>query len=128
MIFLCLSFSFRDTPNEFVQVLKVAFPRETTLDTPKLNGFPLHVLLMAEMEDIKTKFNALQVTIKSDMVNALDERGVGASEFHTNSVLKAIKNNEERMLCCVQFSEPSSNHDNSGSLNIINDNNVRKCD
>ena len=113
---------FKDIPEEFINVAKVAFPWDSTVDTPKLTGVPPHVLLMAEIEELKIKFTALQVTIKNDMKDALDERGVGGNEYHTNSILQAIKLSETRMLSSVQYPGPAlSDIDNSGTLCITNE-------
>ena len=97
------SLFFRDVPAKLLNVVRVAFPWETTVDTPKLTGVPPRVLLIEEIEDLKIKFMALQARIKTDMKDALDERGVGGNEFHTNSILEAIKQIETKMLYIVQF-------------------------
>ena len=60
--------------------------------------------------------------MKTDTKDALDERGVGGNEFHTNSILEAIKQSKTRMLCSVQFPAlPPSEIDNSGTLCITNE-------
>ena len=58
---------------------------------------------MTEIEDLKIKFIELQSTIKTDMKDALDERGDGNNKFHINSILKAIKQSKTRILSSVQF-------------------------
>ncbi len=56
------------------------------------------------------------------MKDALDERGVGGSEFHTNSILEAIKNSETRMLNSVLNTCPLLiSEDNSGIVSIIDE-------
>ena len=112
------SLFYRDIPDEFLQVARVAFPWDATEDTPKLTGVPPHVVLMAEIEDLKNKFQGLQATIKHDMTDALDERGVGGSEFHTNSILAAIKQSEIAMLQRLHQSEsrPESSEDTAELL------------
>ena len=92
------SLIYRDIPDEFLSIARVAYPWNSTADTPKITDVPPHVLLMAELEELKIKFDALQMHIKSDMKDTLDERGVGGSEFHTNSILEAIKESEAKML------------------------------
>ena len=56
---------------------------------------------MAEFEELKIKCDALQMHIKSDTKDALDKRGVDGSEFHTNSIIEAIKESEVKMLSRV---------------------------
>ena len=73
------SLIFRDIPDEFLNIAQVAYPWNSTVDTPKITGVPPHVLLMAELEEIKIIFDALQNSIKNDIKDALDERGVGGS-------------------------------------------------
>ena len=68
---------------------------------------------------------ALQVTIKTDIKDALDKRGVGGNEFHKNSILDTIKQSETRMLSSVQFPAlPPNEVDNSGTLCIKNEDNA----
>ena len=69
----------RDIPEEFLKVSRVVYPWDATSDTPKLIGVPPHLILMAEIEDLKNKIERLKVTIKSNMNNALDKREVGDS-------------------------------------------------
>ena len=108
-----------------MNLARVAYPWNSTVDTPKITGVPPHVLLMAELEELKMKFDALQVTIKSDMKDALDERGVGGSEYHTNAILETIKEGEARMLSTVNRPcPPSLVEENSETLLITNEDNA----
>ena len=118
------SLIFRDIPDEFLKIAQVAYPWNSTVDTPKITGVPPHVLLMAELEELKIKFDALQNSIKSDMKDALDERGVGGSEFHTNSILEAIKVSETKMLSSYSKEIPSLVSEESGTLVITDENNA----
>ena len=79
---------------------------------------------MAELEELKIKFDALHNSIKSDMKGALDERGVGGSEFHTNSILEAIKVSETKMLSSYSKEIPSLVSEESGTLVITDENNA----
>ena len=47
------------------------------------------------MEVLKEKFEKLWFDINSDIKGVLDERGVGGNEFHTNSILDAIRESQE---------------------------------
>ena len=62
------------------------------------------------------------------MNNALDERAVGGNEYHTNSILNAIKQSEDKMLNHIKVSSTRiSREDNLGSdgpLVITNEDNV----
>ena len=50
---------------------------------------------MDEMEVLKAKFEKLRLDINSDIKGMLNERGVGSNEFHTNSILDAIRESRE---------------------------------
>ena len=78
---------------------------------------------MAEIEDLKNKFQGLQATIKNDMTDALDKRGVGGSEFHTNSILAAIKQSKRAMLQRIHHSQPrlGSSEDDTAEFLIENE-------
>ena len=67
------------------------YPWNNTDYTPKITGVPPHVLLVAEMEVLKAKFDNLRLDINDDIKGMLDERGVGGNEFNTNSILGAIR-------------------------------------
>ena len=82
---------FRDIPQEFLDCAMIAFPWNSTQDTPKITGVPPHVLLISKVEELLQKFSALRVDIKGDIGGMLDIRGVGGSEYHTNQILDAIK-------------------------------------
>ena len=120
------SLFYKDIPEEFLNVARIAYPWEATSDTPKLTGVPPHVLLMAEIEDLKNKFETLKIAIKGDMKDALDERGVGGSEYHTNCILNAIKQTEGVMLNRIQgeVSSRIPSEDSGGSLVIMNEDNA----
>ena len=117
------SLFYKDIPEEFLKIARIAYPWEATSDTPKLTGIPPHVLLMAEIEEMKNKFEKLNVTFKGDMNDALDERGVGGSEYHTNCILKAIKKSEAAMLnrMTSEVSTRISSEDSGGPLLIRNE-------
>ena len=112
--FVPLSLSFLDIPEEFLNLARVVYPWNKTSDTLKLTGVPLHVLLMAEIEELKNNFERLKTEIKTNMNNVLDERGVCGNEYHTNSILDAIKQSKDKMLNHFQVSSPGISGEGSG--------------
>ena len=103
-----------DIPDELLNVGQVALIWEAIVDTPKLTSLPPHILPMADIDDIKINFMALQATFKTDMKDALNKRGVSDNEFHTYSILEAIKQSKTRILSSVQYPAlPPSEVDNS---------------
>ena len=63
----------------------------------KINGVPPHVILMAEMDVLNAKFEKLWLDINDDIKWVLDKRGVGGNEFHTNSIIDAIRESQEHI-------------------------------
>ena len=86
---------FKDIPSEFTELSNILYPWNNTYYTPKITGIPPHVLLMAMMKILKAKFEKLWLDINYDIKEMLDERGVGGNEFHTNSILDAIRESQE---------------------------------
>ena len=111
----------KDIPDEFINVVRVAFPWNATRETPKLTGVPPHVLLMAEMEQLRQRFDVLQATMKEDLNAALDERGIGGSEYHTNSILSAIADSERRMLSTLDLPNATRGDPEEYTLAIQNE-------
>ena len=65
---------------------QVAYPWDTIAETPKITRIPPHVLFMGEMKPLRLKFDALQVTMKSNTNSELAEWDFGGSKFHTNNI------------------------------------------
>ena len=49
------------------------------------------------MEVFKAKFEKIRLDINSSIKGILDERDVGGNEFHTNSILNAIRESQEKI-------------------------------
>ena len=73
------------------------YPQNNKDYTPKITGVPPHILLMAEMELLKAKFEKLWIDINYDIRGMLDGRGVSGNEFHNNSTLYAIRESQDQM-------------------------------
>jgi hypothetical protein len=82
---------FKDIPLEIKKVVRVAYPWDRTEDTPRFTGIPPHVTLLAQMEEMKKHIDELEKKVVSHFERALDARGIGGSEFHTNQILQAIR-------------------------------------
>ena len=82
--------------------MRVAYPWDTKKYTPTFTGVPPHGLLMSEMEILMQKTYDLQKGIKSDMQKMFDERGVGGNEFHTNDIISAIEESNNKMLSVMK--------------------------
>ena len=88
---------FEDIPSEFTELSKISYPWNNSDYTPKITGVPPHVLLMADMELLKAKFEKFWLDINYDINGMLNERGVGGNEFHTESILDDIRESQEQM-------------------------------
>ena len=63
-----------------------------------MKGVPPHVLLKSEMEILRQIFDYLQKGIKSDINKIIKERGVVGNEFHTNAILSAIEESNNKII------------------------------
>ena len=45
----------------------------------------------AEMEITKRTYKAIKESIRNDMTNLVNKKGVGGNAFHTNDILEAIQ-------------------------------------
>ena len=64
---------------------------------PRFTGITPHVALMAEMEELRRKFDAFRENIKGDMEDITDKRGVGGSEYYTAKFLEKISESHIQM-------------------------------
>ena len=86
-----------NVPDKFLKCERISYPWYATKFTPKFNGITPHVTLVAEMEGLGRKFDALRADITIKLEDMMDERGVGVSEYHTNKVLEAIEDSHSRI-------------------------------
>jgi hypothetical protein len=55
--------------------------------------------VIADMEELKEKFDKLQVSImNNNMKEELNGRGIGGSDFHTNWILQGSKETTDKMI------------------------------
>ena len=94
---IIVSSFFKDTTSEFTEMSSISYPWNNTDYTPKITGVPSHVLLRAEMEVLKAKFENLRLDINYNIKGILNKRGVGGNEFHTSSILDDIRESQEQM-------------------------------
>ena len=58
---------FRDNPTDIKGRARTAFPwTSTTADTPRFTGVPPHIMIMAELEEVKRMFSELKDAMKLD--------------------------------------------------------------
>jgi len=84
---------FKDIPEEFKSLSKTALPWTKTAFTPKLTGVPPHVLLLAEMETLKVKFDSLRTQVSSDINAVLGNNGT----LQAAQILRAVEESSRRI-------------------------------
>lgn len=89
---------FRDIPKNICEYSKVAYPWDATSDTPKSTGVPPHVLVLAEMEALKTSIKDLQFQLLSNMKEEMDRRGFSDSSFQSREIIDAVKEHTDRVV------------------------------
>ena len=95
----------KDIPEEFKKQARIAYPWNTTTDTPKLNGIPPHVFLLAANEEMKREIRALKDSIAQTVADELSRRGVGCTEFYTKDL-------EERLIAKLDSVERNLSQSN----------------
>ena len=76
---------YRDIPQSVLDLVRVAYPWDKTEDTPQFTGIPPHILILAELEELKKVVLGLQNNIKDDMKELMEEQG-----FHPELVLRKV--------------------------------------
>ena len=77
------------------------------------------------MGTLQVKYDVLQVTMNYEINTALDGRGIGGSEYHTNNILNSIRDCKHRILLTleIQLNSTGVSEDNSTSISIRNEDN-----
>jgi len=88
----------KDIPEDFKKQARIAYPWNTTPDTPKLTGIPPHVFLLAANEEMKQEIRALKESVAQTVADELSRRGVGCTEFYTKDL-------EERLIAKLESVE-----------------------
>lgn len=123
---------FKDIPLEIKKLVRIAYPWDKTEDTPRFTGIPPHVTLLAQMEEMKRHIDDLEKKLLTHFENALDARGIGGSEFHTNQILHAIRDLGNQMDSARQQAQqeiattsiPYTFNDEDENIEFDNDDNM----
>ena len=89
---------YRDMPQSVLDLVRVAYPWDKTEDTPQFTGIPPHILILAELEELKQVVLGLQNNIKDDMKDLMEERGFSSQASTTQSIIDAVSKNNKEML------------------------------
>ena len=89
---------YRDMPQSVREVVRVAYPWNKTEDTPPFTGIPPHILILAELEELKKTVMGLQNNIKDDMKDLMEERGFSSQASSTQMIINAVSKSNKEML------------------------------
>ena len=89
---------YRDMPQSVREVVRVAYPWNKTEDTPPFTGVPPHILILAELEELKKAVMGLQNNIKDDMKDLMEERGFSSQASSTQMIINAVSKSNKEML------------------------------
>lgn len=79
---------FRDLAEakEFRNRAKTAFPWNSTMDTPQLNGIPPYVLHIAKMEELEKKIEQMENNVVDRITGAMEERGFSSTAYKAQDI------------------------------------------
>jgi hypothetical protein len=80
----------KDIPDEIVNLATVKFPWNSSADTPMFTGIPPHIIILAELEHVKSELAEMAEKLASKVNDIFEERGIGSAEFHTRAIIDKI--------------------------------------
>ncbi|GFH49053.1 hypothetical protein CTEN210_05529 [Chaetoceros tenuissimus] len=89
---------FIDMPPKIQELSRVAYPWNSTADTPKLTGIPPYIVQLAEFAQVRNELVALRESLQPIVAGELDERGVGCTEFYTKRMHERLDVLEDRLI------------------------------
>lgn len=85
---------FKNIPEQIMDKSRIAFPWNSTADTPMFTGIPPHASLLAKQRELQNELKALRESIATTIADELNKRGVGCTQFFTQGIETAIQNLE----------------------------------
>ena len=99
---------FVNLPDEFLKCAEVKFSWSRSQFTPRITGIPPHVVLMAEMEDLKVVVNNLKFGIGKDIDDAFEKHmQCSSADYRTNCIVNAISASQRKMEDLIKHMGPS---------------------
>ena len=94
---------FQNIPNDLRECAVVKYPWTKTEYTPRIPGIPPHILIMAEMEELKKQVSTINSKFKEDLNTCFDERlSADSADFRTNQIINAINESQQSMIQRMQ--------------------------
>ena len=76
----------------------IKYPWNKTQQMPSPTGIPPHVLLQAEMEELKLAMTKMRMDIIAELGLKLDKRRVGGDEYQSSRILDQVNEIYTRLL------------------------------
>ena len=115
---------FQNIPNDLRECAVVKYPWTKTEYTPRITGIPPHILIMAEMEELKKQVSTINSKFKEDLNTCFDERlSADSADFRTNQIINAINESQQSMIQMMQTFSPTMNAGGSDEIADVTENN-----
>ena len=79
---------FQNIPEDMIKSVRIAYPWDSTSDTPTFSGIPPHVITMAEFEKVRLELNSLKSSLPDSLSKMLDNRGFSSTGLNTDKVIE----------------------------------------
>ena len=112
---------FIEATEEIRRCATIRYPWNKTSNTPIFTGVPPHVMIMVEMEELKTLLKDQRKEIAADLRDELKKRHIGGDAFEASSILEEVTKVHERTLDALGRGQhqQSNNEDNlEGYLHV----------
>ena len=100
---------FQNITEDMVKMTRVAYPWNSTKDTPTFTGIPPHVTTLAEFERVREELHAFKTSIPNTISTMLDDRGFSSTGLNTEKVIDFFKKASENMVAQILDRTTNSN-------------------
>ena len=89
---------FIEATKEIRSYATIRYPWNKTCNTPIFTGVPPHVMIMVDMEELKTVLKDQRKHISADLRDKLNKRHIGGDSFEASGILEEGTKSHERTL------------------------------
>lgn len=112
---------FRDVPSNILQSAKVCYPWNKSRNAPNITGIPPHVILLAKVEELESKFERFKNELLEGVQTMLDARNVGTPEFYHHQVMNALQAATVKLTEEMRAIRVDQNHSSLNDSQAIDD-------
>jgi hypothetical protein len=94
----------------------IKFPWNKTEQTPTATGLPPHVVLQAEMEELKMKMEQSKKDIIEAMGKELDDRNIGGDAFQSTRILEQVNQMHQQISTMLEGGGQMSGNASNGNI------------